>query len=152
MFENLLVCLDGSPLAEQILPYVEAQVKCFQNNVTLLQVVVVKEPEIVGSGATYKEFSEVEIKRQEHLKTAWAYLSGMADGLNDKGIKTTVAVVQASSAGEAIVEYAKKNGAGLIAMASHGRSGLREVMLGSVAEYVFKNSGLPVLMIRVKKA
>jgi nucleotide-binding universal stress UspA family protein len=50
-----------------------------------------------------------------------------------------------------IIDYAQNNDISLIAIATHGLSGLREIALGSTAEYVHKNSGLPVLMITPKK-
>ena len=54
------------------------------------------------------------------------------------------------SPGPTIISYANESNIDLIAIASHGHSGLRNILLGSVAEYVVRESGLPILMIRPK--
>jgi len=55
------------------------------------------------------------------------------------------------SAGESIVNYAKGKKVNLIAMATHGRSGVGRTILGSVADYVVRESGLPILLIRPQR-
>ena len=65
-------------------------------------------------------------------------------------IETSDAEVESTlgEAGEAIVEFADDNDVDLIAIATHGRSGPGRVVLGSVADYVIRNTRLPVLLIR----
>jgi nucleotide-binding universal stress UspA family protein len=151
MFEKMLVCLDGSNLAEQILPYAEAQVKCLNAGITLLQVVILHVPQVIQAGSIYKEYEEAEEETENLTEKAKAYLLKMAATLKDKGIETDTAVIVASQVGPAIVKYAENNGINMIALASHGHTGLRDILMGSVAEYVLKHSGLPVLMVKVKK-
>ena len=151
MYENMLVCLDGSSLAEQILPYAEAQARCFHAKITIIQVAISPIPKIVAGGSTYKEIQEIEKKSQMLVQTATEYLNRVADTMKKKGMEVAVAVVEAPSAGEGIINYARGNNIDLIAISSHGRSGLRKILLGSVAEHVFKAAALPVLMFKPNK-
>jgi len=150
MFEKILVCLDGSKLAEQIMPYaVEAAVR-FQSKLVLLQVVpepVAFSPGIPG-GAPLPVQTDIMVEgTKEALKKAKRYLGKVASPLRKKGIEVE-AVAMPGSAGEAILNYAHMNGVDLIAIATHGRGGLRRAVFGSVADYVLRRSGLPVLVIR----
>ena len=152
MFKRVLICLDGSELAEQILPYVKEQAKSFKSEVVLLHVTpeaVIVPPGIPGApgypiqtGAMVKEMGEEMIKAQE-------YLDRIALSFQDVGLKTKRVVLE-GAAGESIVKYAGEHKIGLIAIATHGRSGVGRAILGSVADFVIRESGLPVLMIRPK--
>ncbi|MBN1368835.1 MAG: universal stress protein [Dehalococcoidaceae bacterium] len=157
MFERILVCLDGSNNAEQILTYATAQAEKFKSQLILLQVIVneitIPPPEwpsgsgyIFPTGIPSKDYFSVELEliQQEQAK-AKNYLEGIAQKLNKQAVET---VVLQGNAGEAIVGYAGDTDIKLIAMSTHGRSGLERVVFGSVAEYVLKQSALPVLLIR----
>ena len=135
MFEKILVCLDGSSLAEQILPYAVEVAQRFSSRIILLQVV---PPSSVSTGVD----NTVEV-----FAPAKAYLERMAQPLRDAGLDVEC-VTLLETPGQAIISYANKSGAGLIAIATHGRGGLGRVMFGSVADFVLRESRLPVLMIR----
>jgi len=150
MFENMLVCLDGSILAEQILPYAEVQALKFNSRVTLLQVVVTNVPEVVQAGATYKQSTGAALRSREMMEKAGIYLDKTARVLREKGIRVETVVLEAASVGDAILKYARDNGTDFILMATHGRGGIRHVVMGSVAEHVMKASALPILIIRPK--
>ncbi len=66
------------------------------------------------------------------------------------GLKAEVAI-EIGSPGQKIIDYAEKNNIDLIALATHGRSGLGRAIFGSVADFVLKGSGMPVLLIKPKK-
>jgi nucleotide-binding universal stress UspA family protein len=83
---------------------------------------------------------------QQQMEEAPAYLEAKAQPLRDKGLDVECVVLQGIPS-EAIIDYARDNQVGLIAIATHGHSGLRQIALGSTAEYLLKHSGLPVLMI-----
>ena len=149
MFRKILVSMDGSRLAEQVLPYVAEQALRFGSEVVLLQVIGTSfpvapvAPEIpvlvpVGPG----QFRDEEQAR--------AYLERVGKSLQEKGLEVTFATVLGRSAGEAIVSYARENEVDLIAMLTHGRSRLKRLVLGSVAEYVLRHSELPILLIKPK--
>jgi nucleotide-binding universal stress UspA family protein len=151
MFERILICLDGSNLAEQILPLAQAQAGQFASQIVLLQVVTKPAYSIVEAGAAYLDARHQEENEQSNLAKARAYLDIVALQFREKGILTETAVVEGESVGKAILGFAEENRIDLIAIATHGHGGLGRVVFGSVAEYVLKESGLPMLLIRPKQ-
>lgn len=154
MFEKILVCLDGSKLAEQILPYATEEALRFHSKVVLLHVVpepVIVTPGIPGTGGTPVETPRMLEQMQKEQNEATAYLDHLAHQLRGRGLSAEP-VIQQGGAGETILNYAEDNDVNLIAIATHGRSGLSRAFFGSVADYVLRNSGLPVLLIRPQDA
>jgi nucleotide-binding universal stress UspA family protein len=145
MFEIILVCLDGSNLSEQIIPYAEQQALRFGSEVHLLHVVE-KPATIAAPGKPEPVPEKQECFGPENLE-APAYLQAMTSSLLSNGLKVQCAVVE-GKVGEAIITYAEQYGINLIAMATHGRGGLGRAVLGSVADFVLRESGLPILLIR----
>jgi nucleotide-binding universal stress UspA family protein len=149
MFEKILVCLDGSELAEQVLPYAAEEARRFCSQVTLLH--VVPDPVMVSTGAAggpeHLEKPGVLDQMKKEQQQTVPYLEGVAAHLREQDVDVEPVLLQGSP-GDAIVSYAIDNNIGLIAMASHGRSGLGRAVFGSVAEYVLRNSGLPLLVVR----
>jgi nucleotide-binding universal stress UspA family protein len=151
VFKKILVCLDGSSLAEKVLPYAIDQAQHFEAELVLLR--VIPEPTLVslalpGMPAVPVETASMqrEIKKQED--EAESYLAALADLTQTQN---NVAVSFESTLGEAgasIVEFADDNEIDLIALATHGRSGPGRVVLGSVADHVIRNTRLPILLIR----
>jgi nucleotide-binding universal stress UspA family protein len=76
------------------------------------------------------------------------YLAEVESRLSSQGIKVKTESVEANRPADTSVEYAKKNGAELILMATHGHTGFKKLMLGSVASGVLNQSSVPVLLIR----
>jgi len=141
MFKKILVPLDGSKLAEKILPRVEKLVEFCQAEVHLLRVVV-----------SYKIDPKEEKKEREQLvQESWAYLEKIVARLR-KGKVRAFAVVAYGKDAVQICDFARKNRLDLIAMATHGRSGLSRWALGSVADKVLSCSNVPVILFRVSKA
>lgn len=150
MLERILVCLDGSELAEQILPYATQEALAFEAELVLLQVVpepVTFSPGIPGAGPVpVQTDTMIEVAKQAS-SGAKDYLEELAAPLREQGIKVeTVAIV--GRAGQMIVDYATRNSIDLITIATHGRSGLGRAVFGSIADYVLRRSGLPILLIR----
>ena len=153
MFKNILVCLDGSKLAEQILPYVKDEALLHKSRMVLIQVVpspVVVTPGVPGvaGGAVV---SDITLRQSERTRQeAESYLNNLAEEMRGTGLKAEVAI-EIGSPGQKIIDYAEKNNIDLIALATHGRSGLGRAIFGSVADFVLKGSGMPVLLIKPKK-
>jgi len=154
MFDKILVCLDGSGLAEQIIPFATEEALRFHSDVVVLRIVsepVVISPNIPGTaGVPVRTSGMLEQVKKEHNE-AIAYLGSVANQLQEKGLTVETVVLQ-GSASDVIVNYANDNGIDLIAIATHGRSGLGRAVFGSVADYVLRNSGIPILIIRPQKA
>jgi nucleotide-binding universal stress UspA family protein len=151
MFERILVCLDGSSVAEEILPSVIDEALAHHSQVILLR--VVSPPEItipIGipgePGIPMSTEGAVRRTRKEETE-ADNYLKRIAGLIGEKGLDTQC-VVLPGMAGETITNYAKENGCKLIAMATHGHGGFRRLVLGSTAEFVLHHSSVPMLIVR----
>lgn len=142
MYRRILVPLDGSPRAEQILPHVEEMALHLGSQLFLLRVV---EP--VPVVAQQQGPILVADKGSQQLEQAEVYLRGWRGEFREKGIRTEIQVEQGDVV-RRIIETADQVDADLIAMASHGRSGLSRAFYGSVAAGVLHNVDRPLLLIR----
>ena len=142
MLQHILVGLDGSPLAETILPYVSTLAKGVSADVMLLHVVHLSED--MQRDEPYRLLQPMI---QQAKTQAQDYLSRVAQRLTDSGIKVRSGVMVGDAAAE-IVRYAQQDGMDLIALATHGRSGLQRWVYGSVAEKVLHTTYTPLLLIR----
>jgi nucleotide-binding universal stress UspA family protein len=147
MYKTILVPLDGSKRAEAILPHVEGMAHRFEAKVVLLQ--VVESHSVVVSPIPEPIELNLEGLRQ-HLKEADAYLASLQGKFLDKKIKAR-RYVEHGPIVETIINVAAREGADLIAMASHGRSGLSRVFYGSVAAGVLQKVDRPLLLIRSRR-
>ena len=144
MYKTILVPLDGSQRAEAILPHVEELALRYGAKVILLQI----EEDVIMLGHVYAiDFSKFEEEQAQRRKEAESYLNGVAEELRAKKISTKE-VISPGSVVRLIIETAEKEGADLIAMASHGRGGLSRAFYGSVAAGVLQRIDRPLLIIR----
>jgi len=148
VFQNILVCLDGSKLAEQILPYAAEQAARFGSSLVLFQVVNLASVP-APTGIESVPVAVPDNLLQEAEAAARDYLDGLARSLRQRGLKVQCVTLIGHPA-ESIVSYAEESGFDLVAIATHGRSGLRRLVFGSVADYVIRKSGLPILLIKPK--
>jgi nucleotide-binding universal stress UspA family protein len=153
MFEKVLVCLDGSALAEEILPYIAEDSRSF-GKITLLKVIATPKVNfplgIPGETSGPVQTKAMLEHMQRELEETPAYLEAKAQSLRDKGLDVECVVLEGVPT-QAIIDYAHDNDIGLIAIATHGHTGLRHITMGSTAEYILKHAGLPVLMVTPKK-
>ncbi len=151
MFKKILVCLDGSKLAEAALPYAIEEAKRFESELVLFRAYyepLPTSPAVPGAVGVPVMTKRVAAHLVEDEKEVERYLKSLAGKLQ-KETKLAVSYDKAmGQAGPAIVEYCGKQGVELIAIASHGRSGLGRVVLGSVADYVTRHSSVPILLVR----
>src|SRR5512135_1834640 len=139
MFARILVPLDGSALAEAILPQVTELAALHGAEIILLRVALVHS--FPGTNQTEAQVQAVQ--------EAEAYLAGVLQRLDASGIKAQQ-VVRYGHAAEEIVDQAEAGSADLIAMSTHGRSGPRRWMLGSIAEKVLRATTVPILLVRTR--
>jgi nucleotide-binding universal stress UspA family protein len=140
--KRILVPLDGSPLAEAILPVAEEWAKEEEAEVILLRAVLAHH--LPGGDATEAEVHAVG--------EGEAYLKAVAERLERRGLTRARWVVWYDEPAKAIAEAVARDEVDLIAMATHGRSGLSRLLLGSVAEAVVRSSRVPVLLLRGQSA
>lgn len=146
MYQKILVPLDGSELAECVLPHVEAISKgCEVRDVIVVRAVEPLELPTRGGLA----FSQEELNRMESGRRSEAekYLKQLAGRLQEQGLSVQSELLEGKAA-EGIADYAKKNGVDLIVIATHGRSGISRWYWGSVADRILRSACVPVLMIR----
>jgi nucleotide-binding universal stress UspA family protein len=143
MYKTILVPLDGSKRAERILPHVEKLAMHYHATLILLQVVE-PPPLIVGPEGDIT-LHQQDIERL--VRKAEDYLAAARGEFHEKGIETRTLVAHGPVV-EAIIAAAEHEEVDLIAIASHGRSGLSQVFYGSVAAGVLHRIDRPLLVIR----
>jgi len=146
MYRRALVPLDGSPVAEAIIPFLLEIAGPLDMSIVLVQVLEPITP-IVGDGMQQVVMDDPETRAQD----AAEYLAPIAAMLGARGVTASWAVRRGQPA-EEIVEAAGEARADLIAMSTHGRSGLGRLLFGSVAERVLRHAEVPVFMMRQTEA
>jgi nucleotide-binding universal stress UspA family protein len=172
-YNTVIVPLDGSKLAETILPHVEKIAKgCSIPQVVLVTVtepVRVKRPSgsefrdkvpeyrpplvyygpfALSGGISFPlEITNLPVTIGKMAKTGYTYLVHIAEQLDKKGIPVTVALLVGDVADE-LVHFAKEEEADLIMMASRGRTGLRRWDVGNAAPKVFRSTDIPIMMVK----
>ena len=174
MFEKILVCLDGSRLAEQALFKLVEPCGELKSELVLLQVIsssiTIPPPESIhlptygqkgeGKAVPVADLgantvtleptvgSQLEEMGREQID-AQVYLERLAEPLRERGlrVKTTS---RPGDPGEEILRYAREISATLIALTTHGLGGIKRGAPGRVAQYILKEADLPVLLIKPK--
>jgi nucleotide-binding universal stress UspA family protein len=155
MFKRILVCLDGSELAEKVLPYAVEEALRFDSELVLFR--VISEAYLIslalpGIPGTPINAVSTENRELEEEKIAREYLKSLAEKLQaEKNLQVSYDSA-IGSAGTTIIEYCEKQKIELVALATHGRSGPGRVILGSVADHVIRHSSLPIMLIHPIKA
>ncbi len=142
MYRKILVPLDGSEFAEASLPHVRALAECTGAEIILLRVVT--QPIHAYTTPDPLLYRSV---RQDTVAECATYLDEVASNLEAEGFKVTTETCTGPVA-ETILEFAQEVHADLIAMSTHGRSGLARWFIGSIADKVVRAATLPVLLAR----
>jgi nucleotide-binding universal stress UspA family protein len=155
--KTILVPLDGSALAEQALPYVRTLAPLLGAQVRLLTVIVDDQGESLmaeGIAASYGVIDPLTTQREREHRSltiltqhAESYLDSQAALLRVQGIDADIDV-RCGPAADVIVEAAEGPDISMIAMATHGYSGLRRWALGSVTDRVVHATTVPVFVVR----
>jgi nucleotide-binding universal stress UspA family protein len=151
MYKKILVPLDGSELAECALNHVKT---LFQDGpageVVLLNVVVVEIPwgEIKGVEDGRAATFDYDGLKKAFMDKSRKYLTRVKSRFASAGIDVKTKTIESNGASQAIIDYAQENGVELIVIATHGYTGMKKMMLGSVALKVLHGSNVPVLLVR----
>jgi len=147
MYRRILVPFDGSERAETILPHVEDLAQHYDAVLILLQVVRL----VLPGGSEFERDAVVAAQAfEEQLTQAKTYLQKLQKRFRAQGITTEIRVARGGAVGE-ILRAAKEENVDLIAMASHGRSGLSRVFYGSVTAGVLHRVDRPLLLVRSRE-
>jgi len=151
MLEKILVCMDGSKAAEQIIHLITDDTRLVSSKLTLFRVInlpditiplsVPGEPGVPISTGVFRK------QTQTREEEAASYLQDVADELHKKGIDANYEVMP-GAAGDTIIHYAIENDITLIALGTHGHNIARRFFVGSTADFVIRHSPIPVLVIR----
>ncbi len=141
MYDDILVPTDGSEGAEQALAHALDLATTYGSTVHAVYVV---EPVYAAEAGTGRI---LEAMREEGERA----VASIAERASAEGIEAVTAVRTGGPSGE-LLEYVADNGIGLVVMGTHGRTGLRRYLLGSVTERVVRLSDVPVLTVRTGPA
>jgi nucleotide-binding universal stress UspA family protein len=140
---RILVPLDGSTVAEQVLPSVTDVALALDAEMILFQVPIIH----VSGSLSGEWYLPIHGVMETATQDAEAYLERTAAGLRERGVavSTTTGI---GGVADSIIGYAQANQVDLIAMCTHGRTGLGRWVLGSVSDRVLRGSRVPILLVR----
>jgi nucleotide-binding universal stress UspA family protein len=144
MYQRILVPLDGSILSEAVLPHAENLANALNAEIVLLHVDVSPAPIFDPHESPLEpEPQEVKIMHADEK----FYLKKLCNKLEQKGLHVTY-LLRDGMVADTILEVAESMQSDLIAMTTHGRTGMVRLLLGSVAEQVVHRSKIPIILIR----
>jgi nucleotide-binding universal stress UspA family protein len=142
VFRRIVVPLDGSSLAEQILPRVLTLAKLEDAEITLLNV-------LVPQSYSQKEIADPSLPWwDKDISVAQSYLFRIAGSLRRTGVPVTTDIVISENIAGAIGDFSSREKADLIAIATHGRGGLNRVLHGSVADAIMHSTRMSMLVFK----
>lgn len=147
MFKRILVATDGSALSKKAVT--SAIALAAQNDAELVALTVVpRYPKNYFDGAM--EFSHEDVARVEKqwAEKAQGALDAVGERAKAAGVRIKTATINSDLVAESVIAAAKKHKSDLIVMASHGRKGIKRLLLGSETQHVLTHSNLPVLVLR----
>jgi nucleotide-binding universal stress UspA family protein len=154
MYKKILVPLDGSRFSNRALKYAVDLAQRYKAALVLAQVVPPTRPippvdptGLTSPVASQITFDQAERADRRNLSRAKRYLAGKVRELKAKGLAAEYRATEGDPA-ESIMQIGRKAKVDLIVMTTHGRSGFRRAILGSVADKVIRDSGDPVLVVR----
>ncbi len=145
MLNKILVPLDGSPFAEAVLPQARALAECTGAQILLLRVIPTPIYNLVFASnpplplQANPEYDTRTLAESYLERVVAEHFSGESDVQRE---------VSSGATADVILEFASGQNVDIIAMSTHGRSGISRLMLGSVAEEIVQRSHLPVLLVR----
>ena len=141
MYKRVLVPLDGSEPGESVLPFLTDIAGPLDMTIVLLRVLEPLAPTVIDAG--HDTVDDLPARRRDAVE----YLAPLAIALRARGIETTT-TIRVGRAEDEILAAAHAEGADLIAMSTHGRSGIGRLLFGSVAEQVLRHAEVPVFLMR----
>ncbi len=144
MYQRILVPLDGSISSEAVLPHAERLARELNSEIVLIKVRVTPAPQFeIRVSPLAPESKRVQQARADDK----FYIKSVCNRLEDEGLRATY-LLRDGPVAETIIDAAEVMQADLIAMSTHGKSGAKLLLLGSVAYQVVRNSPKPTLVIR----
>ena len=147
MYQRILVATDGSTLSKKAVGSAIELAALSQAELVALKIVP-RYPMSYFEGGVVLSSSDVKKIEQQWMEEAQAVVDKVRDAAARQDVSAKAVVVRSDLVAEAIIAAAKKHKCELIVMSSHGRKGLKRVLLGSETQHVLTNSSVPVLVLR----
>lgn len=147
MYQNILVATDGSTLSKKAVASALALAQLSGASVVALKVVP-RYPQSYFEGGLALPASDIARIEKQWATHGQAVVDAVVKSAKAKGLEAKAVVVKSDLVSEAIIATAKKNKCDLIVMASHGRKGIKRLLLGSETQQVLTHSHIPVLVLR----
>jgi len=141
MYQKVLVPLDGSKLAEGALPQVVNLARGGGVREIILLNVVDIPSSLLSEGFDFIALEQAQVVKGEN------YLDNLSTQLKQEGLEVKT-VVMTGKAAQSIIQYSQDNGVDLIIIGTHGYTGMKRLMFGSVALRVLHDAHVPVLLVR----
>ncbi|MBD8050899.1 universal stress protein [Limnohabitans radicicola] len=147
MYSRILVATDGSTLSKKaVTSAIQLAASCAAELVAVK--VVPRYPQAYFEGSIPLSAQEISRIEKQWTDAAQANLDAVAKAAKAKGVSTKTVTVKSDVVSDALIATAKKQKADLIVMASHGRKGIKRLLLGSETQQVLTHSHIPVLVLR----
>lgn len=147
MYQKILVATDGSPLSKKaVTSAIELAALAGAELVALK--VIPRYPQSYFEGGLALQAAEVSRVEQQWADAAQAVVDAVQKAGMAKGVRTKAVTVKSDLVSDAVIAAAKKHKCDLIVMASHGRRGIKRLLLGSETQLVLTHSHVPVLVLR----
>ncbi|WP_404302150.1 universal stress protein [Alicycliphilus denitrificans] len=147
MYKRILIATDGSPLSEKAVESGLSLAGLTGASVVALKVVP-RYPRSYFDGSLPVETAEVKRIEKQWGDAAQELVNKVKARGSDEGVSVKAVVTKSDLVAEAVIAAAKKHNCDLIVMASHGRKGLKRLLLGSETQHVLTHSHIPVLVLR----
>jgi nucleotide-binding universal stress UspA family protein len=145
VLRSIIVPLDGSELAESVLPTAVKFARLFNVGMVLFRTYELPASAYYGRENYRPNYEELKNRVKEQAQD---YLDKRIEAIKAEGVQRVSSVLIEGSGPNEIIDYARKTPNALITMCTHGRSGVKRWVLGSVTEKVVRHSGDPVLVMR----
>ena len=147
MYDRILVATDGSALSKKaVVDAIGLAAACGSELIALK--VVPRYPQAYFEGSIPLSVEEIARVEAQWTDSAQAQLAAVEKSAKAKAVSTKAITVKSDVVSDAIIAAAKKHKADLIVMASHGRKGIKRLLLGSETQQVLTHSHIPVLVLR----
>jgi nucleotide-binding universal stress UspA family protein len=149
LINRILIPMDGSDLSKLALPIGEELAAKLEVSITLFQMARMIIPYAADPMGSIPPVDSLELSKYEENRVR-AEMIALEKELKEKGLTVTHSVTSGFDAADEIIEAGKKVDADLVVMSTHGRSGLRRWVLGSVAEKVLRYGEIPILLVNAR--
>lgn len=147
MYKRILIATDGSPLSDQAIESGLSLASLCKAGVVVARIVPLYARSFM-EGGDYMSLDDVKRIEDQWVHSAEQQLNGILAQGEARGVAVKTSVVKSDLIAESLIAQANEHGCDLIVMASHGRKGIKRLLLGSETQHVLTHSHVPVLVLR----